>query len=88
VSRTPSGNVDVAPTILHLLGIKPPKRMDGRVLFEALASCEAKPPAIEQRRKEVSVKVPGGKWTQHLSVKEVNGVRYLDEGNGEFMHAR
>ena len=35
-SDLPSGNVDVAPTILHLLGILPAERMDGRVLWEAL----------------------------------------------------
>ena len=34
--RTPSSNVDVAPTILALKGIKTKNRMDGRVLAEAL----------------------------------------------------
>src|SRR5947208_5163678 len=32
----PSGNVDIAPTVLCILGIKPPQPMDGRVLSEAL----------------------------------------------------
>jgi arylsulfatase A-like enzyme len=32
----PSGNVDVAPTILHLLGVQPEKPFDGRILTEAL----------------------------------------------------
>ena len=34
--RAPSGNVDVAPTILHLLGVDDRAGMDGRVLREAL----------------------------------------------------
>jgi len=36
VSDVPCGLVDVAPTVLHMLGIKPPKTMDGRVLHELL----------------------------------------------------
>lgn len=88
ISKTPSGNVDVAPTILHLLGIKPPVSMDGRVLFEALKSTDARPPKISQRELTASAKQPNGLWTQHLSTSEVNGVRYLDEGNGEFVTTR
>jgi arylsulfatase A-like enzyme len=34
--RAPSGNVDVAPTILHLLGLDDRTGVDGRVLTEAL----------------------------------------------------
>ena len=35
-SRVPSGNVDIAPTVLYLLGIDDPEAMDGRILLEAL----------------------------------------------------
>lgn len=35
LNRTPSGNIDVAPTIAHLLGLNLPNT-DGRVLHEAL----------------------------------------------------
>ena len=35
-SKIPSGNVDIAPTILHLFGIPVPGHFDGRVLTEAL----------------------------------------------------
>src|SRR5436305_11839170 len=38
-----SSNADVAPTILSILGIKPPQPMDGRVLSEALV--KSKTPA-------------------------------------------
>jgi arylsulfatase A-like enzyme len=31
-----SGNVDLAPTILQILGVKPPQKMDGRILSEAM----------------------------------------------------
>ncbi|MBT5627195.1 MAG: alkaline phosphatase family protein [Chloroflexi bacterium] len=40
-SNIPSGNIDVAPTILTLLGIAPPEHMDGRVLEEAMLNVES-----------------------------------------------
>jgi len=78
----PSGNVDIAPTILHLLGIKPPTPMDGRVLTEALTIAGASTPAAKTRHLEV--RAPAGKttWHQYLNITEVNGVAYFDEGNG------
>lgn len=36
-SETPTGNVDLAPTVLHLNGIAPLAQMDGRVMHELLA---------------------------------------------------
>jgi arylsulfatase A-like enzyme len=36
VSTVPCSIVDVAPTVLHLLGVPPPADMDGRVLHELL----------------------------------------------------
>src|SRR4030095_12113948 len=37
----PTGNVDLAPTILHILGIKAPQEMDGRVLSGAMVNVDA-----------------------------------------------
>jgi arylsulfatase A-like enzyme len=81
----PSGNTDIAPTVLWLLGYHDEaSRMDGRVLGEAL-SIEAPPLKDYQlRRLEASRATLGGSWRQYLQVSEVNGVRYLDEGNGSF----
>ena len=50
VDQLPSGNVDVAPTIAHILGLSMPQA-DGRPLLEALrgskdSSCSAKPQTI------------------------------------------
>ena len=85
VDTLPSGNTDVAPTILWILGLREEAaRMDGRVLSEAL-SIEAPPlRGYEIRRLEASRETAGGAWTQYLQVSEVNGVRYLDEGNGAY----
>jgi arylsulfatase A-like enzyme len=78
----PSGNVDIAPTILHLLGIKPPKPMDGRVLTEALTIQGSATPTATSRRLEASAPTSGGIWYQYLDLSEVNGVIYSDQGNG------
>ena len=38
VSETPSGAIDIAPTVMSLLGMTPPGHMDGRVLWEIMAN--------------------------------------------------
>jgi arylsulfatase A-like enzyme len=83
-SKLPSGNIDLAPTILHILGLNPASRkFDGRILSEALAggsdSMQAKSETLEAKRKFNS-----GEWHQHLRVSRVAGTTYFDEGNGEF----
>jgi arylsulfatase A-like enzyme len=78
----PSGNVDVAPTILHLLGIKPEKPFDGRILAEALAGTNGTPPTPTTRRIEVKRDLPnGGQWSQWLQITTLGDKEYLDEGN-------
>jgi predicted AlkP superfamily pyrophosphatase or phosphodiesterase len=80
-----SANTDVAPTILWCLGLKAEAgKMDGRVLTEALA-IEA--PALrsnETKHLTAERRLDGGVWRQYLDVTDVNGVRYLDEGNGRW----
>src|SRR5436190_7418591 len=63
-----SGNVDLAPTILAILGIKSASQMQGRVLVEAMSATEAKPaqPALETM--EAAKKFPSGTWRQYLKV--------------------
>ena len=78
----PSGNVDVAPTVLWILGIKPPARMDGRVLTEALTSKGPKIKSFEPFHLEATNEIGNSVWHQYLNFTEVNGVRYFDEGNG------
>ena len=85
VDTLPSGNTDIAPTVLWILGLREEAaKMDGRVLGEAL-SIEAPPPeGYRIRRLEASRDTVGGEWRQYLQVSEVGGVRYLDEGNGAY----
>ncbi|WP_051378121.1 alkaline phosphatase family protein [Derxia gummosa] len=62
VVQQPSGNVDVAPTVAWLLGLRMP-RADGRVLFEALA----KPP---------SGSVPGAAVAASVAATPATGLRF------------
>ncbi|MFZ1054415.1 MAG: hypothetical protein WAN79_01980, partial [Opitutaceae bacterium] len=81
----PSGNTDLAPTILWILGLRGEiAHMDGRVLGEALSSQAPPLRAYQVQRLEATRVTAGGAWRQYLEVSEVNGVRYLDEGNGAF----
>jgi arylsulfatase A-like enzyme len=81
----PSANTDVAPTVLWLLGLKSEAaKMDGRVLSEALTVDAPPLKSFELKRLTARRDINGGTWTQYLQVAEVNGVRYLDEGNGAF----
>jgi arylsulfatase A-like enzyme len=78
----PSGNIDVAPTLLWLLGVKPPPTMDGRVLAEALAIDGPAVKSFDVSRHEASRDLGDAEWRQYLTVSQVNGVSYFDEGNG------
>jgi hypothetical protein len=79
----PSGNIDIAPTVLHILGIEPPQKLDGRVLVEGM---EEKAGRIEALTKTIQAtrKFPSGEWQQHLRVSLVGETVYVDEGNGAF----
>ncbi len=79
----PSGNMDIAPTILWLLGVNPPEKMDGRVLSEALKVAGPKLKTYETGQWVAEADRGNSKWRQYLSHSEVNGVIYFDEGNGE-----
>jgi len=82
----PTGNVDVAPTILHILGIKASQEMDGRVLSEAMVSGDQVPAARKTETKTIDAKkdFATGTWRQSMKISRVGSTTYLDEGNGGF----
>lgn len=77
VSSVPTGNVDLAPTLLHLLGLPPPPTMTGRIMGEALRTG---PPSSSAKVDHVTetVRTRDGSYelTAHISV--VAPHRYLD----------
>src|SRR5205807_8069205 len=82
----PSGNVDLAPTILRILGIKPPEQLDGRILSEAMVKVDPSNtgPRSETKTIDAVRDFPSGTWRQTLKISRVGSTIYLDEGNGVF----
>ena len=71
-NQLPTGNIDLAPTILSILGVQPPQPMDGRVLTAA--------PSGEPRHQ--TLETTNGNWRQSVKITEFGGAFYIDEGNG------
>jgi len=88
VDDLPTGNVDLAPTILRILGITAPQQLDGRVLSEAMANIDM--PALKPETKtiEAAKDFSSGTWRQSLQISRVGSTIYLDEGNGAFVPKR
>jgi arylsulfatase A-like enzyme len=80
----PSGNVDLAPTILRILGISAPQKMDGRVLSEGMVNIDIPVPRPEASEVAAAKDFPSGGWRQSLKISRVGSTEYLDEGNGIF----
>lgn len=96
VDDLPSGSVDLAPTILQILGIKTPEKIDGRILSEAMDSSETPSRNGGRQSADVFSRKPetktlearkdflSGSWKQSLRISRVGSTIYLDEGNGAF----
>jgi arylsulfatase A-like enzyme len=83
-SELPSGNIDVAPTVLHILGLNAPN-MDGRILTEALVKGDKPNLQPESDTIEATNEFPIGHWRQYIKFTRVGPAIYIDEGNGEFV---
>jgi len=79
--KLPTGNIDLAPTILWILGLQPPQPMDGRILSEAVKGLKA--PKGKPEQKTVEAAHDGGSfhWRQYLNTSRVGDTIYFDEGN-------
>src|SRR5258708_5216122 len=65
VDKLPSGNVDVAPTVLAILGIPASEPLDGRVLCEALVGHAPADLELVYQKLEARHDTPSGVWRQY-----------------------
>jgi hypothetical protein len=77
----PTGNIDIAPTILWLLGLEPLQPMEGRVLKEALRGA-GNDQAFGETKMESDRDLGESTWRQTLRLTTVGQVSYLLDGNG------
>jgi arylsulfatase A-like enzyme len=82
----PSGNIDLAPTILRILGITSLRQLDGRILSEAMTDSDPATVTLKPESKmiEATKAFPSGSWHQSLQISRVGSTIYLDQGNGAF----
>ena len=78
----PTGNVDIAPTILQLLGLPGGEAMAGRVLRETLRDG---PESVEWHTEthEAFRETPAGRYTQTVRVSRAGNTVYLDHGSSD-----
>lgn len=84
IDELPSGNTDLAPTILAILGVPQPVPMDGRVLSEAFVGAPPVTDAPEIQTLTSDMKNAEYSWHQYLKVSKYAGAVYFDEGNGSY----
>ena len=77
---SPTGNVDLAPTILHLLGLSGGETMHGRVLHEALREG---PNTVDWHTTthEAERDTPNGRYRQSITLSHVAHTLYVNEGS-------
>ncbi len=77
----PSGTIDIMPTLLHLMGYAIPSRVDGRVLYEALAGSTSQPDLpVESKTYTTEQSTSMGRYCQYLTTTRVGTTTYLDRG--------
>jgi arylsulfatase A-like enzyme len=78
-SKVPTGNVDLAPTVLHLLGIESPPGMDGRILRELLREDHGSADiTVHERTHRAAVTLEDGlRYEAQLDTIEVGSTVYL-----------
>ena len=81
LNHLPSGNVDIFPTILSILGLAPPDEIDGRVLAEALINGpQPQEVFVQTNVHTASTVVNNMRYTQQLQVSHVGDTLYPDKG--------
>jgi arylsulfatase A-like enzyme len=76
-TQLPSGNVDIAPTVLRILGIEGGSDMDGRVLIGQKKEAPTEP----VKHMETSQALDHGAWKQSFTAIKVGHTTYFEGAN-------
>ena len=84
--ETPSGNIDLTPTILELLGLPASEKMEGRALAEALVG-GPDPSEVEWSSDLYSAQSPAGDriYRQQIRLSRVGNSVYVDGGTSSLV---
>jgi arylsulfatase A-like enzyme len=73
-----SGNIDIAPSILGIVGLRLPTQIDGRLLEDAMIRPSDQVPDLPRRPTDFLRAMHEG-WQQNLAITHVAGTVYFDE---------
>jgi arylsulfatase A-like enzyme len=76
----PVGNLDICPTLTHLLNLPPGSRMEGRILREALNTRRSADPAWTTTETAQPFSARGKNWQQRVWFDRVGESQYLAGG--------
>jgi arylsulfatase A-like enzyme len=79
----PVGNIDICPTLTHLLRLDAGTQVDGRVLSEALRDWTEDTPAWQTNEESRSFTARGRDWVQRVWFDQVGSAAYLAGGTVE-----
>lgn len=79
----PVGNIDICPTLSHLLGLEDGSPMDGRILSEALLTWTGSDPEWSTREETRSFEARGCQWRQRVWFERIGSSEYLAGGTVE-----
>jgi arylsulfatase A-like enzyme len=77
-TAVPSGNIDIAPSIIGIVGLLPPSQIDGRRLDDAMIPLSDKGPELPRRPTDF-LHAMHDDWQQSLVITHVGATVYFDE---------
>jgi len=76
---SPSGNIDILPTILTILGQGIPDYVEGRILEESFRGSDNEI-ISEMKIHKASLSTEFGTYSQEITISSVGQTQYIDEG--------
>ncbi len=76
---SPTGNTDILPTILSILGEELPAHVEGRILEESFKGSDNEI-ISEMKIHEASLSTEFGTYSQEITISAVGQTQYIEEG--------